>query len=428
MITVKFSQKTIKTGLIIIGMLVLVGALLFVNFKFFGKETDQTLKPEIVLDDFGFPADQYKVESHPIKSNQTLSGVLLSLNLSPDSVFQIIEAVKEHFDPRRIRTGNTYHIYHSTDSIRALSHIVYEISLIDFLTISFGDSLLVSRGQKEVVLEQKTAVGVISSSLWNTMTSLNLNTLLAIRLSQVLAWEVDFYRIQEGDRFKVVYTESFVGGESVDISQIHAVYFKHQGREIYGFHFVADTINGFFNKEGDNLRKVFLRAPLEFGRISSRFSHSRLHPVLRHRRPHHGTDYAAPYGTPILSVGDGVVTRTGFNSGNGNYVRIRHNSIYETQYLHMQRFAQGIRPGVRVTQGQVIGYVGSTGLATGPHVCFRFYEHGTPINHLNKEFPTADPLHPDFKPQFIPKRDSLLNILNQLEFPIEELAKQAENP
>jgi len=162
---------------------------------------------------------------------------------------------------------------------------------------------------------------------------------------------------------------------------------------------------------------MFLKAPLEFGRITSRFSHSRLHPILGHRRPHHGTDYAAPYGTPILSVGDGVVTRVGFNSGNGNYVRIRHNSVYETQYLHMSRFARGIRVGARVTQGQVIGYVGSTGLATGPHVCFRFYEHGTPINHLKKEFPSADPLHQDYHQTFFHLRDSLLLILNQIELP-----------
>lgn len=409
------SRKTIRNIVIAVVALLLAGSLIYFGIRQFSKIDGETAEAPIELDEFGFRVGYYHIESNNIKANQTLSGVLSLLNFSGDSAHKIVQAISEHFDPRRIRTGNEYHVYFSNDSIRSLSHIVYEISLIDYLVINLKDSILVSLAQKDVVYEQRTAGGVIHASLWNTMSSLNLNTLLAIRLSQVLAWEVDFYRIQEGDRFKVVYEESFVGDQSIDIPQIHAVYFMHQGREIFGFHFLQDTIDGFYNKEGENLRKMFLRAPLEFGRITSRFSHSRLHPVLRHRRPHHGTDYAAPYGTPILAVGDGVVTRRGFSSGNGNYVRIRHNSVYETQYLHMMRFGTGIRVGARVTQGQVIGYVGSTGLATGPHVCFRFYEHGTPINHLQKQFPTADPLHPDFHQAFFPIRDSLLLILNQIE-------------
>jgi len=264
---------------------------------------------------------------------------------------------------------------------------------------------------------KRTASGIISSSLWNTLTANNLSPELAIRLSEVLAWEVDFYRIQKGDRFKVVYEESFVGDKSAGIPRIDAVYFVHQGREILGFHFEADTISGFFNPQGENLRKVFLKAPLEFGgRISSRFSHSRMHPILNHRRPHYGTDYAAPHGTPILAVGDGVVTEAAYNSGNGNYVRIRHNSVYDTQYLHMSRFGAGIRPGTRVTQGQVIGYVGATGLATGPHVCFRFWKNGQQVDHLREEFPSADPLHPDYHEMFFEVRDHFTKELEAIQF------------
>lgn len=368
----------------------------------------------IVLDGFGLEKDRYLVKSDVVRRDQTLSQILEGLMLAPETVNAAIEGMKAHIDPRRIRSGQSFHTYLSADSTKTPQHFIYEISIIDFIKVSLGDSVTVEKRQKEVTTLPQTASGVIYESLWNTFTENNLSIELAIRLSEILAWEVDFHRIQQGDRFKVVYQESFVDDVSVDIPRVEAVYFMHHGREIFGFFFESDTVRGFFDKEGENLRKIFLKAPLEFGRITSRFSHSRLHPVLRHRRPHHGTDYAAPYGTPILAVGDGVVTRAAFNSGNGNYVRIRHNSVYETQYLHMSRFASGIRPGTRVIQGQVIGFVGSTGLATGPHVCFRFFKNGSPVNHLNMEFPSADPLPVEYHEQFFVIRDRLLSELRQV--------------
>ncbi|HSV87954.1 MAG TPA: peptidoglycan DD-metalloendopeptidase family protein [Bacteroidales bacterium] len=373
-------------------------------------------EPVVELDDFGIAVGRYKVKSHVVRPNQTLSQILTDIPLAPETVQAVTEEMQLHFDPRRIRSGQPFHAYVSSDSTQRLQYFVYEISMIDFLKVIFGDSLTVEKGQKELTTVSRISSGIIDTSLWNTLSENNLSFELAIRLSEILAWEVDFHRIQQGDLFKVIYYESFVGDKSVDVPRVEAVYFRHHGREIFGFYFESDTVKGFFDKEGDNLRKIFLRAPLEFVRITSRFSHSRLHPVLRHRRAHHGTDYAAPYGTPILAVGDGTVTRTGFNSGNGNYVRIRHNSVYETQYLHMSRFAAGIRPGTRVTQGQVIGYVGSTGLATGPHVCFRFFKNGTPVNHLNLEFPSADPLPDAYREQFIVIRDRLLRELGQIPY------------
>ncbi|MFO7977816.1 MAG: peptidoglycan DD-metalloendopeptidase family protein, partial [Bacteroidales bacterium] len=254
----------------------------------------------------------------------------------------------------------------------------------------------------------------------NVLIENNLSPELVLRLSEVLAWEVDFYRIQKGDRFKVIYQQDYVGDQPYGISKIDAVYFQHHGRDVYGFQFEHDTINGFYNPEGANLRKVFLKAPLEFGRISSRYSTSRFHPVLKQRRPHYGTDYAAPTGTPILAVGDGTITQTSYTSGNGNYVRIRHNSVYETQYLHMSRFAKGMKPGVRVMQGDVIGYVGATGLATGPHVCFRFWKNGKQVDHLREEFPSANPLHEDYYQVFFPLRDQLMLQLEAIDFPAPE--------
>ncbi|MBW6498306.1 MAG: peptidoglycan DD-metalloendopeptidase family protein [Bacteroidales bacterium] len=374
-------------------------------------------EPELVLDEFGFEEGQYLVRSETVRSGQTLSHILATFDLMPLTIHTIVDEMQEVFNPRRIRAGQTYHGYYNPGGPDSLRYFIYEISMLEYLKIGFGDSLIVERGEKEMTTLKRTASGIISSSLWNTLSANNLSPELAIRLSEVLAWEVDFYRIQKGDRFKVVFEENFVGENSAGITRIDAVYFVHQGREIYGFQFESDTINGFYNPQGENLRKVFLKAPLEFGgRISSRFSHSRMHPILKHRRPHYGTDYAAPHGTPILAVGDGVVTEAAYNSGNGNYVRIRHNSVYDTQYLHMSRFGAGIRSGTRVTQGQVIGYVGATGLATGPHVCFRFWKNGQQVDHLREEFPSADPLHPDYHEQFFEIRDHFTKELEAILF------------
>lgn len=372
---------------------------------------------ELIQDEFGFPQDAYIVSRHIIRSGQTLSHILSGLNLSAAMIDQVAREMRELFDPRRMRSGQAYYAYYPMEQEDALAHFVYEISPLEFLKVSFKDTLLMDRVVREITYVTKHASGLIESSLWSTLSARELNPELAIRMSEVLAWEVDFYRIQKGDRFRVIYDESYVGERSVGVSRIRALFFEHFGRDILGFHFEADTISDYFNAEGDNLRKMFLKAPLEFGRITSRFSNSRLHPILNQRRPHYGTDYAAPHGTPILAVGDGVVTRAAYDGGNGNYVRIRHNSVYETQYLHMSRFAQGIKPGARVRQGQVIGYVGSTGLATGPHVCFRFWKNGQQVDHLREQFPSADALPWDYHQGFTQLRDSLIQVLASIPLP-----------
>lgn len=380
------------------------------------EDSEELAGLPVELDEFGIEDGVYSIKANVVGSRQTLSHLLSVFNVSAADIDGIARDMKEVFDPRRIRAGQSYFGYYEPDSVAALRYFVYEISNLEYLKICFKDSLEILREEKEVTIVPKTAAGIITSSLWNTLANNGLNPDLAIKLSEVLAWEVDFYRIQQGDRFKVVYEENYVGERSVGISRVNAVYFVHQGREVLGFHFEQDTIDGFFNHNGESLRKVFLKAPLEFGRISSRYSQSRMHPVLKYRRPHYGTDYAAPHGTPILSVGDGVVTQATYNSGNGNFVRIRHNSVYETQYLHMSRFASGVRPGTRVKQGQVIGYVGSTGLATGPHVCFRFWKNGQQVDHLREEFPRADNLPSDYLPSFYTVRDGHLETMNNIWF------------
>ncbi len=370
----------------------------------------------LITDLYGIEYEKYEVKEGTVGRRQTLSQILSGFNLDHYTIDIIARRMLDVFNPRRIRAGNDYYAYFASDSLDQLHYFVYEISPLSFVKVNLTDSVYVCRGEKETVTVRKEASGIINSSLWETMIDNELSFDLAMRLSEVLAWEVDFYRIEQGDRFKVIYDETYVGNNSVGVDDIYGVYFVHRGREIYGFNFRKDTINGFFDDDGENLRKVFLKAPLKFYRISSGYSHSRLHPVLGSRRPHLGTDYAAPAGTPILAVGDGVVTEARYTSGNGNYVKIRHNSVYETQYLHMSRFAKGIRSGRQVKQGEVIGYVGSTGLATGPHVCFRFWKNGQQVNHRRLEFPSADPLPEKYFEEFFIVRDSLKQKLDGIRF------------
>lgn len=411
----------------VIGISVLIAIALSIYLSPGGEQQQVAVDPEpipveevVVLDEYGLPQEDYIVQTGVVKSRQTLSHILAGFEFTPQTIDGIVKQVREVFDPRRVRAGNQYHGYYTNDSLNALQYLVYEVSPLDFIVLDFADSLKVLRGEKPVTSVEKTASGIIESSLWNVLIENDLSPELVLRLSEVLAWEVDFYRIQKGDRFKVIYQQDYVGDQPYGISKIDAVYFQHHGRDVYGFQFEHDTINGFYNPEGANLRKVFLKAPLEFGRISSRYSTSRMHPVLKHRRPHYGTDYAAPTGTPILAVGDGTITQTSYTSGNGNFVRIRHNSVYETQYLHMSRFAKGMKPGVRVMQGDVIGYVGATGLATGPHVCFRFWKNGKQVDHLREEFPSANPLPEDYYQVFFPLRDQLMEQLEAIDFPAPE--------
>jgi len=409
-----------KTLVLLLAVVVLGFALIFLIIKFKGDGGDEATLVESVANEFGMYEEDWDIEVDLVKPDQTLSQLFSSLNISHDIGYEITTRMVEDslLDPRLFRTGRTYSAYfdkNDIDSLRRPRHFFYEINNIDYLHVNIDDTLVVRRGQKEVTVVPKVASGLITTSLWNTISAQGANVDLAIRMSEIFAWEVDFFRIQQGDGFKVIYSESYVGNRSIGISSIDAVYFNNFGRDLFGFYFESDTIADFFNEEGESLRKTFLRAPLQFGRISSRFSNSRLHPVLGVRRPHHGTDYAAPYGTPIIAVGDGVVTQAAYNRGNGNFVRIRHNSVYETQYLHMSRFARGIRPGTRVKQGEVIGFVGSTGLATGPHVCFRFWKNGQQVDHLREEFPSAAPLNEVYLDDFSKLKNTLKARLEKIE-------------
>ena len=347
-------------------------------------------KPLIL--EYGIPVDSFNIEENRIKPNMSLSVLLGSLNLSAKVIQKSIKKADSVFDLRKIRRGNIYKVFTSKDTVERVNYLVYEQSATDYIVFDFIDSLEVVKKQKKIEHKVNVASGTIESSLWLAMIDNNINPLLAMELSDIYAWTIDFFGLQKGDQFKVYYQEDFVDDESLGLGKIYAARFNHNGREIYAIPFYQDSVMSFFDADGNSLRKAFLKAPLKFSRISSGFSHSRLHPILKIRRPHHGVDYSAPTGTPVLAIGDGNIIKARYSGGAGNYVKIKHNSIYTTGYMHLSKYGKGIKAGKFVKQGEIIGYVGSTGLSTGPHLDFRVWKNGQNINPLKLEAPPVAPI------------------------------------
>jgi murein DD-endopeptidase MepM/ murein hydrolase activator NlpD len=421
-------KKKIRLGFLLLLIVGIAGISFSCNQKRNRKaaekiETDTIVPPEPALK-YGLPVDSFQIEEGTIRPNQHLSHILNGYGVGMGIIDQIARQSKDVFDVRRIRRGNNYTIFQTPDSLAEARYFVYENSATDYYVFELFDSLRVYRGEKEIHSRLRAAHGEIESSLWNTMTDNGLDPMLALRLSDIFAWSIDFFAIQRGDRFRVIYDELFVDSASIGIGEIYAVQFDHIGKENYAFRFFQDDRFDYFDEEGNSLRKAFLKAPLDFFRISSRFSHSRMHPVLRIRRPHHGVDYAAPSGTPVKTIGDGtVITRAYQAGGGGNYLRIKHNSVYTTVYMHLQGFAPGVVQGSRVNQGQVIGYVGSTGLSTGPHLDFRVFKNGTPVDPLKVEAPPVEPVHETRMAEYIMLKDSLMGELQQIIWEPEILAE-----
>lgn len=265
---------------------------------------------------------------------------------------------------------------------------------------------------KAVETKIESAEGIIEGSLWGSMEDQNLPTDLIASMENALGWSVDFYHIQKGDAYKLVFEREYVEGVPVGVGKLLGAEYTSGNNTYYSIRFNSGAYDGYYDLEGRPMKKAFLKAPVEYARISSGFSNNRFHPILKRNKGHYGTDYAAPTGTPIRAVADGVVTKACYAGGNGNFVKLRHDKVYETQYLHMSRFAKGIRPGVHVSQGQTIGYVGSTGLATGPHVCFRFWKNGKQVNHLKEKMPTPKPMEPIMLQEYFKVRDAIKSQLD----------------
>lgn len=374
-------------------------------------------KDDIILAEpkllYGLPVDSFHVEENNLRMNESLSDILTERGVSPRVIDRIAHLPASVFDLRKMKVGNDFAIFYSKDSLRTPLYFAYSENPVNYYLYRLTfDSCKVISGKNEVTTERKVASGVINSSLWNSMKENNLDPMLAIQLSELFAWTIDFFAIQKGDHFTVIYDQDFVKGEPLGTSKIHAAVFNSSGQDFYALHFEQEDGQNYFDEQGKSIRKEFLKAPLKFSRISSRFSAARMHPVLRIVRPHFGVDYAAPTGTPVYTIGDGVVQTKAYQpAGGGNFIKIRHNSVYTTTYMHLSKFEKGIQAGTRVRQGQVIGYVGATGLASGPHLDFRVFMNGAPVDPLNVKSPPANPVTDKNRPAFLAVRDKLMKEL-----------------
>ncbi len=364
--------------------------------------------------EYGIAIDSFRVEEAIVRRNQNLSHILSSYSISNQVIHQISLAPRELFNARRIRAGNTYKMFFENDTSNIPRYFVYKPDPVRYVRIDLNDTVMIERGEREVRQEFKSTYGEINSSLWNSLAAMQAPPVLALELSEIYAWSVDFFGLQKGDQFKLYYYENYIDSISVGIDRIEAAYFRHRGREIYAIPFEQDSVLTFFDQEGNSLRRAFLKAPLRYSRVSSGFSHSRMHPIHRVRRPHLGVDYAAPSGTPIYAIGDGRVTQANYSGGGGNTVRIRHNSVYTTGYMHLRNFAPGIRPNVWVNQGDLIGYVGSTGTSTGPHLDFRVWKNGQPVDPLRVESPPVEPVSEENLQAFGLEKEKWMEKLDRL--------------
>ena len=365
---------------------------------------------------YDIPKDSFLIEEYGVQRNQNISDILLRSGVDYPTIHSLVVASDSVFDVRKIKVGQPYTLFYSPDSLRRLRFFVYGIDNTDYVVYSLGDSVSAVRKSKPVTVVDKSAAARIESSLWNAITGKGLTPALALELSEIFAWTVDFFGIEKGDYFKVLYQERFVDSTSIGVGQIKAALFRHHNRSYYAFLFDEDGEWNYFDEDGNSLRKAFLKAPLKFSRISSRFSSGRLHPVLKIRRPHHGVDYAAPSGTPVYAIGDGRVSHKGWDAkGGGNYLKITHNSVYTTVYMHLKGFAPGLTQGKQVRQGELIGFVGSTGLSTGPHLDFRVFKNDRPIDPLKMEAPSVEPVKAVNRARYTAYADSLKLIIDKIE-------------
>lgn len=391
-------------------ILILITALLAVACNRGGG--DNAEKQHTIV--YGIIADDYNLERGEIGNGQTLGSILNEYGISALTIDRLDRASRDIFPLRQIRAGRPYTAFLTKDTIASkLDYLVYEKNVTDYVVFGFvGDSISITTGQKPIELRRTKRSAQIESSLWGAIMRDSLPYALAAELEDVYQWTVDFFGIQQGDKFTVIYDEKFVDTLSVGVGRIWGAKFTHGGKDIYAIPFKQGDKIQYWEYDGGSLRKQMLKAPLKFSRISSKFSNSRFHPVLKRYRPHHGVDYAAPKGTPVRAVADGVVVFRGWGGGGGNTLKIKHANNLMTGYLHLSGFAKGIVKGKRVSQGDVIGYVGSTGTSTGPHLDYRVWKGGTPINPLNIPQEPAVPISKENREAFEYVRDCIAAELN----------------
>ncbi len=380
-------------------------------FTLFACKEDETVKkaipvakPAPVTKEFGFTLEEFKVVRDTIQNGDTFGRLLSEEGYDAAQVHKVTEAIKDSFDLRNIRVGKPFTMLKDKQAPNKLQVFIYKPDNMSYYVVDLRDSIAKAyKTVKPVTIKRRVIAAEIEGSLAETLSKAGATPALAHELSEIYAWSIDFFKIQKGDKFAVTVNEKYIDGtEYAGLDNIEASYFEYKGKKIYAFPFKQDENSkryDYYDEEGKVLKSMFLKAPLQFSRISSRFSPKRFHPVQQTWKAHNGTDYAAPHGTPIMTTANGVVERTGYTSGNGNFVKVKHNGTYSTQYLHMSKIK--VRQGQRVSQGDVIGLVGSTGLATGPHVCYRFWKNGVQVDALRQKLPSSEPMSAKHKPRFV---------------------------
>ena len=369
-------------------------------------------KPKLV--EFGFNLHDFNVINDTVKSGDTFGSLIEKQNLKGKEVFDIVAKVKDTFDVRTIRKGKPYTILRSKNKTNKIQVFIYQPDKINYYVIDFRDSIVVHKKTRPLTFKTRTIAGALNGSLSETLANEKVDPALASKIAKIYAWSIDFFKLQKGDKFGLTFTERYINDTIYDgVDSLKAAFFEYKGKKIYAFPFTPDGSSGkqqYYDEEGKTLKNFFLKAPLKFINITSRYTKNRFHPVQKRWKAHNGTDYAAPTGTPIMTTAAGIVEQAGYTTGNGNFVKVKHDRMYATQYLHMSKIL--VRRGQRVTQGQVIGKVGSTGLATGPHVCYRFWKNGVQVDALRLKLPTSTPMDSKYKQKFLAAITPLKKVLD----------------
>ncbi|MDD2299362.1 MAG: peptidoglycan DD-metalloendopeptidase family protein [Fermentimonas sp.] len=389
-----------------------------------GLKHDQDADTDVEIIDtsvykYGVCVDSLNVTNYNIKSGDLLSSILSGMGFTGGKIEEISQVMEPLYSASKLQIGNTYATITTKDSTQAIQYLVFEKNKTDYVVIDLcKETITAYESSKPITLRREYVEGTITSSLWNTLVDAGAPVMLALKLSDIFAWQIDFFDVKEGDSFRLMYDAAYIDDTTyVDIASIEGAAFTHQGKKFRAIPFEQDSIREYFDEEGNSLRKAFLKSPLDYYRISSRFTNARFHPILKRYRAHHGVDYAAPTGTPVKSIGDGVVVEKAYQrNGAGNYLKVKHNAVYTTTYMHLSKFAKGIEKGSRVSQGDVIAYVGSTGLSTGPHLDFRVHKNNQPINPLTMEAPPSLPVKPELRDSFMMVYERVWLELDRLQY------------
>ncbi|MFT4983974.1 MAG: murein DD-endopeptidase MepM/ murein hydrolase activator NlpD [Flavobacterium sp.] len=407
-----------KQALIILLVLISILSCKESNNELEIKTKIKTVKPIAENSDFGFNYSEFNVVQDTIKRGDNFGTIISKQNIGDRKVFEIVKSVRDTFNVRYIRPNRAYTMLRSKDKTNKLQVFIYQQDALSYYVFDFRDTTIVAyKKTRPITIRRRTIGGVIKGSLSETLGNEGVEAALASRIARIYSWSIDFFKLKKGDRFAVTFTERFIKDSIYNgVEDLEASFFEYKGKIIYAFPYIQNSASGkvgYYDEEGKTLKNFFLKTPIKFSRLTSRFSNNRYHPVQHRWKAHKGTDYAAPRGTPITTTASGTVIRTGYTAGNGNYVKVKHNNTYSTQYLHMSKIL--VRRGQHVNQGDVIGRVGSTGLATGPHVCYRFWKNGRQVDALKLKLPGGEPMKSANKARF-------LKTIEPLKFELDSIA------